>query len=146
MDFGPITIDHIGIAAHDFEQASEFWKLLGLTQGEHDETVAEQGVKTRFFSTSKVTTGSKPAKVELLVPTGPETPIGRFLEKRGPGIQQLCFRVGDLQGLLNHLKENGVRLIDETPRKGAGGMMIAFVHPSSTGGVLVELAQPASIE
>lgn len=146
MDFGPINIDHIGIAAHDFEQASVFWNLLGLTQGEHDETVPEQGVKTRFFSTSKTTTGSQPAKVELLVPTGSETPIGRFLDKRGPGIQQLCFRVGDLQGLLNHLKENGVRLIDETPRKGAGGMMIAFVHPSSTGGVLVELAQNSSVE
>jgi len=146
MNFGPITIDHIGIAAHDFEEASVFWNLLGLVQGDHDEAVLDQGVKTRFFSTSKQTSESHPAKVELLVPTGPDTPIGRFLDKRGPGIQQLCFRVGDLRGLLSHLKENGVRLIDETPRKGAGGMMIAFVHPSSTGGVLVELAQPSSIE
>ena len=79
--------------------------------------------------------------MELLEPTGPDTPIGRFLEKRGPGVQQVCFRVGDLIGLLQHLKANGIRLIDEVPRTGAGGMQIAFVHPSSTGGVLVELAQ-----
>jgi methylmalonyl-CoA/ethylmalonyl-CoA epimerase len=79
--------------------------------------------------------------VELLEPTGPDTPVGRFLAKRGQGIQQLCFRVGDLHGLLAYLKENGVRLINEEPTKGAGGKLIAFVHPSSTGGVLVELTQ-----
>jgi methylmalonyl-CoA/ethylmalonyl-CoA epimerase len=77
----------------------------------------------------------------LLEPTGENTPIGRFLDKRGPGIQQLCFSVGDLIGLLAHLSEHGVRLIDEVPRKGAGDAWIAFVHPSSTGGVLVELSQ-----
>ena len=74
-------------------------------------------------------------------PTGQDTPIGKFLSKRGPGVQQVCFSVGDLKGLLNHLSENGIRLIDKEPRKGAGGKMIAFVHPASTGGVLVELSQ-----
>ncbi|RJU88224.1 MAG: methylmalonyl-CoA epimerase [Candidatus Poseidoniales archaeon] len=140
MTFGPIFIDHIGIATNELEPASRFWELIGLVQGDSDEVVADQGVKTRFFSTSTPFDG-KPSKIELLEPTSAETPIGRFLSKRGPGIQQLCFRVGNLEGLLAHLMENGVRLIDEVPRLGAGGMKIAFVHPSSTGGVLVELAQ-----
>lgn len=115
--------------------------MLGLIQGEEDETVADQGVTTRFFSTSSVDEGAPVAKIELLEPTGKETPIGRFLDKRGPGVQQLCLSVGDLKGLLAHLLENGVRLIDEQPRTGAGGKLIAFVHPASTGGVLVELTQ-----
>ena len=141
MDFGPIYIDHIGIAAHNLDDSSDFWRLIGLVQGEHDETVEDQGVTTRFFSTGTTSSTTPVAKVELLEPTGIDTPIGKFLSKRGPGVQQVCFSVGDLSGLLNHLIKNGVRLIDETPRQGAGGHMIAFVHPSSTGGVLVELSQ-----
>ena len=141
MTFGPIYIDLIGIATNDLDDASTFWNLLGLEQKKDDETVEEQGVTTRFFSTSVTTTNQSPAMVELLEPTGPDTPVGRFLAKRGQGIQQLCFRVGDLHGLLAHLKENGVRLINEEPTRGAGGKLIAFVHPSSTGGVLVELTQ-----
>ena len=142
MDFGPIRIDHIGIATHHLEEASPFWRLLGLIEGDQDETVQDQGVVTRFFSTSELSDiEDVPAKVELLQPTGDETPIGRFLQKRGPGIQQLCFSVGNLTELLSYLKENGVKLIDEEPRIGAGGHLIAFVHPASTGGVLVELTQ-----
>lgn len=141
MRFGPIYIDHIGIAAHGLDDNSDFWRLIGLVQGEQDETVADQGVTTRFFSTSTTDADAPVPKVELLEPTGDDTPIGRFLEKRGPGVQQVCFSVGDLSGLLTHLADHGVRLIDKTPRLGAGGHMIAFVHPSSTGGVLVELSQ-----
>ena len=141
MKFGPVHIDHIGIATHQLDDHTSFWKMLGLIQGEEDETVADQGVTTRFFSTSAVNEGAPVAKIELLEPTGKETPIGRFLDKRGPGGQQLCLSVGDLKGLLAHLLENGVRLIDEQPRTGAGGKLIAFVHPASTGGVLVELTQ-----
>jgi methylmalonyl-CoA/ethylmalonyl-CoA epimerase len=141
MKFGPVYIDHIGIASHHLDDNSQFWSLIGLVQGEEDEIVEDQGVKTRFFSTSTHSESMPVAKVELLEPTAEETPIGRFLAKRGAGVQQVCFSVGDLQGLLTHLSENGVRLIDEKPRLGAGGKMIAFVHPSSTGGVLVELAQ-----
>ena len=143
MSFGPIYIDHIGIATKQLDENSSFWRLIGLTQGDHDETVEDQGVTTRFFSTSLHNGDAPGAKIELLEPTGEDTPIGRFLAKRGPGVQQVCFSVGDLLGLLAHLTENGVRLIDETPRLGAGGKMIAFVHPSSTGGVLVELSQRA---
>ena len=143
MSYGPIYIDHIGIATQQLDENSSFWRLIGLTQGDHDETVEDQGVTTRFFSTSLHKGDAPGAKIELLEPTGEDTPIGRFLAKRGPGVQQVCFSVGDLLGLLAHLTENGVRLIDETPRLGAGGKMIAFVHPSSTGGVLVELSQRA---
>ena len=141
MDFGPIHIDHIGIAAHRLEDHTSFWNLIGLVQGEEDETVADQGVKTRFFATSPASSKTPIAKIELLEPTGEETPIGRFLAKKGPGVQQVCFSVGNLEGLLAYLLEKGIRLIDEVPRLGAGGKMIAFVHPAATGGVLVELTQ-----
>jgi len=103
--------------------------------------VADQGVTTRFFATSSSASNEHPAEIELLEPTGEDTPIGRFLAKRGPGIQQLCFRVGNLTGLIDHLMSNGIIMIDEKPRIGAGGKEIAFVHPKSTGGVLVELTQ-----
>jgi len=103
MTFGPIHIDHIGIAANDLDDASVFWRLLGLEQKKEDETVEGQGVTTRFFSTSPASIDQPPALVELLEPTGPDTPVGRFIAKRGQGIQQLCFRVGDLHGLLRSL-------------------------------------------
>lgn len=146
MKFGPIHIDHIGIATHQLDDHTSFWKLIGLIPGEDDETVSDQGVTTRFFSTSPTTEGVPNAKIELLEPTSEDTPIGRFLQKRGPGVQQVCFSVGDLEGLLTHLTKNGIRLIDEVPRLGAGGKMIAFVHPSSTGGVLVELTQSSNVK
>jgi methylmalonyl-CoA/ethylmalonyl-CoA epimerase len=143
MDFGTIHIDHIGIATSDLESASHFWKLLGLIQGSEDETVIEQGVTTRFFSTSQPdeSVEQHPPMVELLQPTSADTPIGKFLAKRGPGIQQLCFRVENLQELIDYLLDNGIQMIDAEPKLGAGGSKIAFVHPKSTGGVLVELKQ-----
>ncbi len=141
MKFGPIHIDHIGIATDSLDQASHFWNLIGLEMGKEDETVEDQGVTTRFFSTSMTSEGDPPPLVELLQPTGPDTPIGKFLARRGPGVQQVCFRVGNLEGLMNHLIEHGITMIDSTPRTGAGGKRIAFVHPKSTGGVLVELTE-----
>ena len=141
MKFGPIYVDHIGIATHNVEEASKFWRLLGLIEGKEDEIVEEQGVKTRFFSTSQGNLNEYPTQIELLEPTSRDTPIGKFLEKRGVGIQQLCFRVADLLGLIEYLMENEIQMIDEKPRNGAGGKKIAFVHPKSTGGVLVELTQ-----
>lgn len=140
MNFGPVRIDHIGIATRDLEKASTFWRLIGLNEGECDEVVEDQGVTTRFFDTDS-NRDPHIAKIELLEPTGEETPIGKFLEKRGAGVQQVCFRVGNLTGLINHLQSNGIQMIDEQPRRGAGGKSIAFVHPKSTGGVLVELTQ-----
>lgn len=131
-----IRLDHIGIATTDIEQSSKFWAVLGLIQG-HDETNTDQGVNIRFFGTSA---GSAP-KVELLEPLSEDTPIGKFLEKRGPGIQQLAFEVDELEATIARLLDEGIRMIHETPVDGAHGTQIAFVHPSSTGGVLVELVQ-----
>ena len=131
-----IRLDHIGIATTDIEQSSKFWTVLGLIQG-HDETNADQGVNIRFFGTSA---GPAP-KVELLEPLSEDTPIGKFLEKRGPGIQQLAFEVDELEATIARLLDEGIRMIHETPVDGAHGTKIAFVHPSSTGGVLVELVQ-----
>ena len=132
-----IRLDHIGIAVNDLESGSKFWNILGLSQGE-DETNQEQGVHIRFFNTES---GMTPPRIELLAPTGEDTPIGRFLSKRGAGVQQIAFRVDDLDILLTRLISEGIRLINETPSEGAGGSRIAFVHPSSTGGVLVELLE-----
>ena len=133
-----IYLDHIGIACENLDDSSSFWSLLGLIQGD-DELVEDQGVTTRFFSTSDGDP-SKP-KIELLEPTSEDTPIGKFLSKRGPGVQQVCFRVEDINSVISLMLSNGIQMIDTAPRKGAHGAMIAFVHPKSTGGVLVELAQ-----
>ena len=132
-----IRLDHIGIAVNELESGSVFWNILGLEM-QGNELNEEQGVNIRFFGTEPSSEG---ARIELLSPTSEDTPIGKFLQQRGPGIQQIAFRVDDLQGLLNRLKSEGVRLINETPTVGAHGSQIAFVHPSSTGGVLVELLQ-----
>ena len=133
-----IYLDHIGIACNNLDDASPFWRLIGLQQGK-DETVIEQGVTTRFFATSDGDT-RKPM-VELLEPTGDDTPIGKFLANRGPGVQQICFRVEDIDEMISILTSNGIIMIDSEPRIGAHGAKIAFVHPKSTGGVLVELAE-----
>ena len=137
-----IYLDHIGIACDNLDEGSKFWNLIGLTQGD-DELVEDQGVVTRFFSTSS--NDPVTPKIELLEPTGPDTPIGKFLSKRGPGVQQICFRVENLEETIALLINNGVKMIDTEPRNGAHGALIAFVHPKSTGGVLVELAQKSNV-
>ena len=134
-----ITIDHIGIAANNLDEGSRFWRLLGLVAQGEDELVEEQGVVTRFFPL--VSLKDDTTNIEILEATGPDTPIGRFLEKRGPGIQQLCLAVDDLETMITHLISNGIKMIDTTPRKGAHDSIIAFIHPKSTGGILVELKQ-----
>ena len=133
-----IYLDHIGIACDDFDSGTKFWNLLGLAQGS-DEIVANQGVITRFFSTSE--NADKAPMVELLKPTEKNTPIGKFLAKRGPGVQQICFRVENIIDVIKTLKKNGIQMVNDIPEIGANGAKIAFVHPKSTGGVLVELAQ-----
>ena len=133
-----IYLDHIGIACDDFDSGTKFWNLLGLTQGS-DEIVANQGVITRFFGTSE--NADKAPMVELLKPTEKDTPIGKFLAKRGPGVQQICFRVENIIDVIKTLKKNGIQMVNDIPEIGANGAKIAFVHPKSTGGVLVELAQ-----
>ena len=138
-----IEIDHIGIAVSSLDERTPFWTALGLLRGE-DESLPEDGVIARFLSTSG--TSSEPARIELLEATGKDTPIGRFIDKRGEGVQQIAFRVEDIQSVIDRLLDNGVRMIDEIPRNGAHGSQIAFVHPSSTGGVLVELVQRSIAE
>ena len=134
-----ITIDHVGIAALTLDQGSRFWELLGLVSSGDDEVVEDQGVITRFYPLASINDDT--TKIEILEATEEDTPIGRFLAKRGPGIQQLCLAVDDLESMIEHLLENQIMMIDSTPRKGAHDSLIAFVHPKSTGGILVELKQ-----
>ena len=134
-----ITIDHIGIASNSLDEGSRFWRLIDLTAKGEDDLVEDQGVVTRFFPLGQV--NESETNIEILEPTGPDTPIGKFLGKRGPGIQQLCLAVDDLEAMIAHLITNGINMIDETPRRGAHDSLIAFVHPKSTGGILIELKQ-----
>lgn len=126
-------IDHIGIAVKNLDEAISIYRdILGFKlEGVH--TINENKVKVAFFST-----GNK-AKIELLEPLGSESPIAKFLESRGEGIHHIAVRVGNIEAALTKLKSNNVTLIDEKPRIGAEGSKIAFVHPKSTRGVLLEL-------
>ncbi len=129
-----LKIDHLGIAVKSIDQTKAFWRdILGLGF-EGTETVAEQKVTTAFFPVGE-------SEVELLESTAPDGPVAKYIEKRGEGIQHVAFRVEDIEAALAFLKEKGVALIDETPRKGAGGAKIAFLHPKATNGVLVELCE-----
>lgn len=134
-----IRLDHIGIAVNSLDEGEKFWRLLGLVPESKDEEVADQGVKTRFIPIANQ--AQKPAMIELLEPTGPDTPIGKFISKRGVGIQQICFQVKDINLLISKLLDSGITMIDEVPKLGSKNCLIAFVHPKSTGGVLVELSQ-----
>jgi len=129
-----LKIDHLGIAVNSIEEAKKlFHDILGL-KFEGTETVQEQKVTTAFFPVGD-------SEVELLESTAPDGPIAKYLEKRGEGIQHIAFRVDNLEEALAELKEKGIRLIDEKPRMGAGGAKIAFLHPKSTHGVLIELSE-----
>ena len=130
-----MKVDHIGIATESIDEALGLWRdVLGLEVAS-TEDVAEQGVRVAMLSIGE-------SHIELLEPLSPETPVGKFLQKRGPGIHHVAVRVTDIRTSLVHLKEQGIRLIDENPRLGAGGCLVAFVHPSSANGVLLELVQP----
>ena len=127
-------IDHIGIAVPDLEAAvAAFAAVLGA-QPFSIEEVPDQKVRTAFFAAGDTS-------LELLVPTSDDSPISSFLAKRGAGLHHLCFEVPDLEAALAECKAKGMRLIDETPRIGAHGKRIAFLHPKSTGGVLIELCE-----
>ena len=136
MAFKILGVDHIGIAVNDLDVTQNFWTAIGLPcTGQ--ETVAEQKVTTTFNPTPN---GSE---IELLAATEPDSPIAKFIEKNGGrgGIQHIALRVDDLPAAIAELQEKGIRMIDTKPRKGAGGADIAFVHPKSTFGVLLELCQ-----
>ncbi|HWR38837.1 MAG TPA: methylmalonyl-CoA epimerase [Patescibacteria group bacterium] len=132
--FNVLKVDHIGIAVKDMEQAKKFYTdVLGLTaMGE--EVVEEQKVKVCFIPCGD-------SEVELLESTSPDGPVAKFIEKNGEGIQHIAFKVDNIEAALSALKEEGVRMIDEKPRYGAGGASIAFMHPKATGGILMELSE-----
>jgi len=130
-------IDHIGIAVNDLEKAIGFYRdQIGL-QCKGTEVVEEQKVKVAFFPVGE-------SKIELLESTDPDGPVGKFVEKKGEGVHHLSFRVNNIEEKIEELKSKGVAMIDEKPRYGAGGARIAFLHPKSTGGVLIELCERES--
>jgi methylmalonyl-CoA/ethylmalonyl-CoA epimerase len=130
----PSRIDHLGIAVRSIDEASGFYRdALGLECNAPEE-VPEQKVRVVFFQVGEV-------RIELLEPTAADSPIARFLEKRGPGLHHIAYVVDDLHATLAALKAAGVQLIDAAPRPGAHGMQIAFAHPRATGGVLTEFCQ-----
>jgi methylmalonyl-CoA/ethylmalonyl-CoA epimerase len=125
-------LDHIGIAVKSLD-AARIYESLGL-RVEHVETVETQKVKTAFLSVGD-------ANLELLEPTSPDSPIAKFIEKRGEGIHHICLRVDDLEAHLTRLKAEGYRLVNEVPVPGAHGCRVAFLHPSAGNGVLIELSE-----
>jgi methylmalonyl-CoA epimerase len=131
------TLDHIGIAVKDLGEALAFYRdALGL-EVEAPEDVASQHVRAHFIRVGE-------ASLELLEATAPQSAIARYVDKRGPGIHHITLRVDDIAAVLERLKARGVRLVDESPRPGAEGALVAFIHPSAAHGVLVELKQAAA--
>ena len=129
-------IDHIGVAVEDLDAAIALYESAYAMQLVHRETVTEQGVEAVLLDVGE-------NHVELLSPLGDDTPVGKFLGKRGPGLHHVAYQVPDIEAALARLKEAGLRLIDETPRTGIRGSRVAFLHPASSGGVLTEIVQPA---
>jgi methylmalonyl-CoA/ethylmalonyl-CoA epimerase len=129
------AIDHVGVAVEEIDAALAVYRdVLGMALV-HRETVQEQGVDAALLDVGD-------GHVELVAPLGPETAVGRFLAKRGPGLHHIAYRVEDVEQTLSELKAAGARLIDEHPRTGIRGSRVAFVHPSCTGGILTEIVQP----
>jgi len=129
-------IDHIGVATDDLDGAIALYQdTLGMPVA-HRETVESQGVEAVLLDVGE-------GHVELLRPLGPETPVGKYLDKKGPGLHHVAYAVDDIDGVLAELKEAGIEMIDAEPRVGIRDSRVAFVHPRSTGGVLTELVEPA---
>jgi methylmalonyl-CoA/ethylmalonyl-CoA epimerase len=129
-----MKINHLGIATNGIDEALAFWQdALGLDHI-HTETVEDQKVRVAMLPIGE-------SRIELLEPTSGDSPISKFLEKRGPGIHHIAVEVDDIDAAIRHLKRKGMRLIDEAPRIGAEGCLVAFVHPASANGVLLELVQ-----
>ena len=126
------AIHHLGVAVEDLDAAIATYEQLFGARLEHRETLADQGVEAASLHVGD-------GRIELLHALGPDTPVGRFLASRGPGMHHVAFQVDDLTAELARLSAEGARLIDETPRRGLFGLQVAFVHPEATGGVLAEL-------
>ncbi|HET7321540.1 MAG TPA: methylmalonyl-CoA epimerase [Longimicrobiaceae bacterium] len=129
-------LDHVGIAVPSLDEALPIWEPILGAPGHGRETVAAQGVEVVFL-------GSGAGRVELLAPVSPDSAVARFLTRHGPGMHHLCYRVPDIRSALAELAAEGYELIDEEPRPGAHGHLVAFLHPRAAGGVLVELLEAA---
>lgn len=127
-------VDHVGIAVRNLDAAISFYEAAFGVKLSHRETVEEQGVEEAMFRVGE-------SWIQLLRPLGPDTPVGKFIEKRGEGVHHVGYGVSDLKVVLEHLKGEGIQLIDAEPRRGSRGSTVAFLHPKSVGGVLVELVQ-----
>ena len=129
-------VDHIGVAVEDIDASLELYERdYGMTLV-HREVVAEQGVEAVLLDVGE-------NHIELLAPTGPDTPVGKFIAKKGPGMHHVAYQVDDIDATLAALKQAGLRLIDETPRVGIRNSRVAFLHPKTAGGLLTEIVQPA---
>ena len=130
-------IDHVGVAVAELEPALELYRDRFELVAAHREVVEEQGVEAVLLDVGE-------NHVELLAPLAPDTPVGRFLERNGPGLHHLAYQVADIERTLGELRDAGLELIDERPRTGIRGSRVAFLHPRSTVGVLTEIVQPAA--
>lgn len=133
-------VDHVGIAVADLDAALEFYSSTFGLECVHRETNAEQGVREAMLRVGDEPGGTM---LQLLAPASPESTIAKFLDRRGPGIQQLAYTVDDVEEAGRRLRERGLRLVYDTPRSGTSGSRVNFVHPADAGGVLVELVEPA---
>ena len=129
-----LGIEHIGLAVNNLDKDAPFWKHVLKISHKGTETVKGQGVTTDIYDTGR-------GKVELLESLGESTAVGKFLKNRGPGIHHVCFEVDDINNAINELKESNIRVLSDNPTTGAEGYKVVFIHPKSTGGVLVELAE-----
>ena len=130
------SIDHVGIAVHDLDEAIEYYgRVFGLSVA-HREVNDEQGVEEAMLAV-----GESGSCIQLLAPLRPDSPIGRFLEKSGPGIQQVAYSVTDVRAVADHLRSQGVRVLYDEPKIGTAGSLVNFTHPKDSGGVLIELVQ-----
>lgn len=130
-----LPLDHVAIAVHSIDEALPSFEAVSGASGSHRERVASQGVEVCFL-------GEGAGKLELLQPLGPDTPVGRFLERRGSGLHHIAYRVTGIDSTLESLAAAGFELIDRVARSGAQGHRVAFIHPRSTGGTLIELVEP----
>ena len=132
------SIDHIGVAVADLDAAIAIHRDTYGMPLVHRETIESQGVEAPLLDVGE-------SHVELLAPLGDDTPVGKFLAKRGPGLHHVAYQVDDIEAVLRRLRDQGIRLIDESPRTGIRQSQVAFLHPSSSGGVLTEIVQPAAV-
>jgi methylmalonyl-CoA/ethylmalonyl-CoA epimerase len=140
-EIGLQRLDHVGVAVPDLDAAIAFYQRVFGMRCVHQETNEEQGVREAMLA---VGPGPDSGYVQLLAPLGPDSPIGKFLDRHGPGVQQVAYTVDDLDTTSARLRERGVRLLYDAPKRGTAGSRINFVHPKDAGGVLVELVEPAT--